>query len=47
MLASPKFNQKYGTYSAAEVEYDASAVWLSGLSTSERAGEIFGLFIAG
>lgn len=47
LYASPKFNEKYGTYSAAEGEYDVSAAWQSGLSNGPRAGEMFGLIIAG
>ena len=47
LYASPKFNEKYGTYSAADEEYDLSAAWQSGLSNGARAGEIIGLLIAG
>ena len=47
LYASDKFNEKYGTYSATEDRYDLSAAWQSGLSNGARAGEIFGLIIAG
>lgn len=47
LYASPKFNEKYGVYSAAEEGYDISAAWQSGLSNGARAGEIIGLIIAG
>lgn len=47
LYASPVFNQKYGVYIPAQDEYDISAAWQSGLSNGARAGEIFGLIIAG
>lgn len=47
LYASPAFNKKYGTYNAAKKKYAISAAWQSGLSNGARAGEIFGLLLAG
>ncbi|KAF7563238.1 hypothetical protein G7046_g869 [Stylonectria norvegica] len=47
LYASPVFNKKFGSYNAAKDEYQVSAAWQSGLSNGARAGEIFGLIIAG
>lgn len=47
LYASPQFNRKYGTYNAATDKWAVSAAWQSGLSNGARAGEIFGLLIAG
>lgn len=47
LYASPEFNQKYGTYNEENEKWAVSAAWQSGLSNGARAGEIFGLIIAG
>ncbi|KAI1092249.1 sugar transporter [Rostrohypoxylon terebratum] len=47
LYASPVFNQKFGTYSAEKDKWAVSAAWQSGLSNGARAGEIFGLILAG
>jgi MFS transporter, SP family, general alpha glucoside:H+ symporter len=47
LYASPAFNKKFGKYDAASGKYVVSAAWQSGLSNGARAGEIFGLIIAG
>lgn len=47
LYASPMFNQKYGTLNPATGRYAVSAAWQSGLSNGARAGEIFGLLLAG
>ncbi|KAI1453835.1 sugar transporter [Annulohypoxylon moriforme] len=47
LYASPVFNKKFGTYSAAKDKWAVSAAWQSGLSNGARAGEIFGLIFAG
>ncbi|OAA38283.1 Sugar/inositol transporter [Cordyceps fumosorosea ARSEF 2679] len=47
LYASPAFNNKYGTYNASKGKYVISAAWQSGLSNGARAGEIFGLLLAG
>lgn len=47
LYASPVFNEKFGTWSEAKGKYAVSAAWQSGLSNGARAGEIFGLIIAG
>lgn len=47
LYASPVFNQKYGTWLESEQKYQVSAAWQSGLSNGARAGEVFGLIIAG
>lgn len=47
LYSSPVFNQKYGTYNAAQDKWVVSAAWQSGLSNGARAGEVFGLIIAG
>ncbi|SPJ78855.1 probable maltose permease (MalP) [Fusarium torulosum] len=47
LYASPAFNQKFGTYNAEKEKYAVSAAWQSGLSNGARAGEIFGLILAG
>lgn len=47
LYASPEFNKKYGTYSVDKEKWQISAAWQSGLSNGARAGEIFGLIIAG
>ncbi len=47
LYASPEFNKKYGVYNEAKEKWAVSAAWQSGLSNGARAGEIFGLLIAG
>ena len=47
LYASPVFNKKFGEWSEANGKYAVSAAWQSGLSNGARAGEIFGLLIAG
>lgn len=47
LYASPEFNKKFGTYSVEKEKWQISAAWQSGLSNGARAGEIFGLIIAG
>lgn len=47
LYASTSFNEKYGSYDADSDKYVISAAWQSGLSNGARAGEIFGLIIAG
>jgi len=47
LYASPMFNQKYGIFNPASKKYVISAAWQSGISNGARAGEIFGLIIAG
>lgn len=47
LYASPVFNKKFGTYVESKKKYAISAPWQSGLSNGARAGEIFGLMIAG
>ncbi|KAK0614632.1 general substrate transporter [Immersiella caudata] len=47
LYASPMFNQKYGVFNEASGKYVISAAWQSGISNGARAGEIFGLIIAG
>lgn len=47
LYANPTFNRKYGEYSVSGDKYVISAGWQSGISNGARAGEIFGLLIAG
>ncbi|KAK3318750.1 hypothetical protein B0H66DRAFT_248992 [Apodospora peruviana] len=47
LYASPVFNEKYGTLNPETGKYAVSAAWQSGLSNGARAGEIFGLLLAG
>ena len=47
LYASAPFNRKYGTWVESRQKYQVSAAWQSGLSNGARAGEIFGLIIAG
>jgi SP family general alpha glucoside:H+ symporter-like MFS transporter len=47
LYASVPFNRKYGHWVPAQQKYQVSAAWQSGLSNGARAGEIFGLVIAG
>ncbi|KAK6077248.1 MFS maltose [Seiridium cupressi] len=47
LYASPVFNQKFGTQDPKTGKWAVSAAWQSGLSNGARAGEIFGLVIAG
>ena len=47
LYASPVFNQKFGTYNPDDDKWNVSAAWQSGLSNGARAGEIFGLILAG
>ncbi|KAI9158147.1 Maltose permease [Paramyrothecium foliicola] len=47
LYASAPFNEKYGTWVESTGKYQVSAAWQSGLSNGARAGEIFGLIIAG
>ena len=47
LYANPMFNQKYGTLNPDTGKWAVSAAWQSGLSNGARAGEIFGLILAG
>ncbi|KFA60743.1 hypothetical protein S40285_04720 [Stachybotrys chlorohalonatus IBT 40285] len=47
LYASTPFNERYGTWVESDGRYRISAAWQSGLSNGARAGEIFGLIIAG
>lgn len=47
LYASTEFNKKYGTFNPANGKWAVSAAWQSGLSNGARAGEIFGLILAG
>ena len=47
LYASQVFNRKYGQYIPAEDIWRVSASWQSALSNGARAGEIFGLILAG
>ncbi|KAK1489197.1 sugar porter family MFS transporter [Colletotrichum tamarilloi] len=47
LYSSAVFQRKYGTFVEAQNKYVISAAWQSGLSNGARAGEIFGLVIAG
>ncbi|GKT59928.1 alpha-glucosides permease MPH2/3 [Colletotrichum tofieldiae] len=47
LYSSAVFNEKYGAWSEAQGKYVVSAAWQSGLSNGARAGEVFGLIIAG
>ncbi|KAJ9156335.1 Sugar transporter [Pleurostoma richardsiae] len=47
LYASPVFNKKFGTLNPDTGKHAVSAAWQSGLSNGARAGEIFGLIIAG
>lgn len=47
LYASPVFNRKFGTLNHATGEYQISAAWQSGFSNGARAGEVFGLILAG
>jgi SP family general alpha glucoside:H+ symporter-like MFS transporter len=47
LYASPVFNGKYGHWNEENKKYQVSAAWQSGLSNGARAGEIFGLIVAG
>ncbi|KAI0173131.1 sugar transporter [Hypoxylon sp. FL1284] len=47
LYASPAFNKKFGTLNEASGKWAVSAAWQSGLSNGARAGEIFGLILAG
>ena len=47
LYASPVFNKKFGTYDAKKDSYALSAAYQSGLSNGARAGEVFGLILAG
>ncbi|SPO04139.1 probable maltose permease (MalP) [Cephalotrichum gorgonifer] len=47
LYASPVFNKKFGEYDPVKEKYAVSAAWQSGLSNGARAGEIFGLILAG
>jgi len=47
LYASPNFNRKFGSLDEDSGEYSVSAAWQSGLSNGARAGEIFGLILAG
>jgi SP family general alpha glucoside:H+ symporter-like MFS transporter len=47
LYASPVFNEKYGHWNEENKKYQVSAAWQSGLSNGARAGEIFGLIVAG
>ncbi|KAH7309712.1 general substrate transporter [Stachybotrys elegans] len=47
LYASTPFNQKYGRWVESSQRYEISPAWQSALSNGARAGEIFGLIIAG
>lgn len=47
LYASDVFNKKFGTYNAEKNSYALSAAYQSGLSNGARAGEVFGLILAG
>ncbi|KAI0376330.1 sugar transporter [Hypomontagnella monticulosa] len=47
LYASTEFNKKFGTFNPANGKWAVSAAWQSGLSNGARAGEIFGLILAG
>lgn len=47
LYASPVFNEKFGEFDAEKGKHVVSAAWQSGLSNGARAGEIFGLILAG
>lgn len=47
LYANPVFNQKFGEYNPDDDKWNVSAAWQSGLSNGARAGEIFGLILAG
>ncbi|KAK1468336.1 sugar porter family MFS transporter [Colletotrichum melonis] len=47
LYSSAVFQRKYGTFVEAQNKHVISAAWQSGLSNGARAGEIFGLVIAG
>ncbi|KXH62934.1 sugar porter family MFS transporter [Colletotrichum nymphaeae SA-01] len=47
LYSSAVFQRKYGTFVESQNKYVISAAWQSGLSNGARAGEIFGLVIAG
>lgn len=47
LYANPTFNQKFGEYNPDDDKWNVSAAWQSGLSNGARAGEIFGLILAG
>lgn len=47
LYASPMFNQKFGAFNPDNDKWNVSAAWQSGLSNGARAGEIFGLILAG
>ncbi|KAK1964399.1 alpha glucoside transporter [Colletotrichum sublineola] len=47
LYSSTVFNEKYGTWSEAQGRHVVSAAWQSGLSNGARAGEVFGLVLAG
>ncbi|TDZ39123.1 Maltose permease MAL31 [Colletotrichum sidae] len=47
LYSSQYFNQKYGTFNEASGKWVVSAAWQSGLSNGARAGEVFGLILAG
>ncbi|EXF80235.1 sugar porter family MFS transporter [Colletotrichum fioriniae PJ7] len=47
LYSSAVFQRKYGIFVEAQNKYVISAAWQSGLSNGARAGEIFGLVIAG
>lgn len=47
LYASPVFNEKFGDLNPDTGEHSVSAAWQSGLSNGARAGEIFGLILAG
>ncbi|KAH8880785.1 sugar transporter [Thozetella sp. PMI_491] len=47
LYASDPFNRRFGELNPATGKYNISAAWQSGLSNAARAGEIFGLILAG
>lgn len=47
LYGNPMFNQKYGSWHEASERYVVSAGWQSAISNGARAGEIFGLLLAG
>ncbi|KAM0272829.1 hypothetical protein ACHAQH_008588 [Verticillium albo-atrum] len=47
LYGNAHFNEFFGKYHEASEKYVISAAWQSGLSNGARAGEVFGLIIAG
>lgn len=47
LYSSQVFSERYGEWVESAQKYQISAAWQSGLSNGARAGEVFGLIIAG